>query len=77
MPQHGIQRNIEHIKTFYQRTDEHIEQRFIERPGIYLAETEMDRFVDETTETLHQAYQYLWEQAGEVPDGLSVLEMIG
>lgn len=62
LPQEAVQHNLRHIKTFYQRTDEEVENRFIKRPGIYLSEMEMDHFVNETTQYLYQIYQGLWEK---------------
>jgi hypothetical protein len=59
LPQNAVQQRIDYIQTFYQRTDEDVERWYIERPGLYLSEPEMDRFVEETTRRLSQLYATL------------------
>lgn len=61
LPQNAIQQNIDYIQTFYQRTDEDIDQKYIKRPGLYLSEQEMNRFVEENTRRLAQLYTTLRE----------------
>jgi len=73
LPQGAIQRNLDHIKGFYQRTDEKIEKHYVERPGIYLSPTEMDSFIADTTQRLYETYQRVWE--GET-DTLGVASML-
>ncbi len=73
LPAEAVRRNLEYIKTFYQRTDEEVEVWYIQRPGLYLSEAEMDGFVHGATETLHSIYTRLWEQGAEVAGLASAL----
>ncbi len=52
LPKEAICRNLAHIKTFYQRTDDEIEKWYIQMPGIYLTAQVMDSFVEESTQVL-------------------------
>ena len=74
LPQKAIQQNLEHIKALYQRTDEEIEKRYGERPGIYLSSTEMDGFISYAAQRLFDAYQCVWESKADTSGFASVLE---
>jgi hypothetical protein len=67
LPQKAVQLRIDYIQTFYQRTDEEIEQWYIERPDLYLSEQEMNRFVEENARRLAQLYTILREGADITP----------
>lgn len=76
LPQHAIQHNLRHIKTFYQKTDEETENWFIQRPEKYLSDEEMDAFVDRATKMLMQIYQRLWDgHTVSIPEGRTVLDV--
>ncbi len=75
MPVEGLRRQIEYIKTFYQRTDKDIEERYGKRPDLYLSQAEMNRFVEETTQRLNLIYRYLWEEGGDTSNHLTALEL--
>lgn len=47
MPLHAIQQRVDYIKAFYQRTDDEVEKWYIQYPGLYLTQAEMDAFVAE------------------------------
>ncbi len=77
LPQHAVQHNLDHIKSFYRKTDEKTENWFIKRPEKYLSSEEMDEFVHHTTQTLLQVYQSLWNgHAAAMPEGRTVLDML-
>jgi len=76
LPPEAIRRNLDYIKTFYQRTDEEIEEQFVKRPDLYLSEAEMDGFVAEATERLRTIYDHLWEDGAEMEGALSALGTI-
>jgi len=59
----GVQRSLKHIQEYYQRWDDHVQER-VNRERIYLTETEMDHFVETATSTILAAWESL--QAGEV-----------
>ena len=61
LPQKAVQLRIDYIQTFYQRTDERIEQWYIERPNLYLSEQEMNRFVEGNARRLSQLFTTLRE----------------
>jgi hypothetical protein len=69
----GVRSSIKHIQEYYQRNDEHAEER-VNRPRIYLTIPEMDRFVETATRTILDAWQRL--QAGTIQtEGMySILE---
>lgn len=62
LPAAAIRQNIAYIQGFYQRTDDEIEQWYIQRPGVYLNGAEMDRFVTCNAARLVEIYRRL--QAG-------------
>ncbi len=75
LPPEAIQRNMAHIKDFYRRSDEEIEEHYIRRPGIYLTAEEMDRFVSAGAERLRRVYRFLWEEKIDPPpDGSALLD---
>jgi hypothetical protein len=65
LPFEAIRHSTEYIKSFYQRTDEEMEQKYGNRPCAYLSQSEMDRFVEEATARLLQIYQYLKQSDGD------------
>jgi hypothetical protein len=75
MPAEGLRRQVDYIKTYYQRRDEKV-QALYERPYIYLSQAEMDRFVEETTQRLYRIYQLLWEEGVDISDFSSALELL-
>jgi hypothetical protein len=76
LPQKAIQQNLDYIKAFYQRTDEEIEEQYGKRPDIYLSSTEMDSFIEETTQRLYETYQRVWEGKTNTSGFASVLEFL-
>jgi hypothetical protein len=73
MPAEGLRRQIEHIKSYYQREDRRREA--YERPDVYLIQPEMDCFVEGATERLGQIYRYLWEEQGDTAGNVTALEL--
>jgi len=69
LPPEALLRQLRHIKSFYQRDDDEIKS-MMARPMIYLPKSEMDRFVTDTTERIHNIYQILWPRP-PVLDGIS------
>ncbi len=59
----GVQRSLKHIQEYYQRWDDHVQER-VNRERIYLTESEMDHFVEIATSTILQGWQRL--QSGEI-----------
>jgi len=62
LPQEAVGQRLEYIKELYQRTDNRVEEWYIERPDIYLTEREMTQFVEEGAEKLYKAFQYLQQE---------------
>jgi len=75
LPDEAIRQNLDYIKEFYQRTDEDIEKRFGERPGVYLSSAEMDGFVVDTTQRLYAAYRWVREGKADLAGLVSVQEL--
>lgn len=76
LPTEAIQRNIEYIKTYYQRKDEEIEA-ILRRPFIYLSQADMDQFVEDSTRRLHQVYHVLWIEGVDTSVLTSALALPG
>ncbi|NJN44013.1 MAG: hypothetical protein HC806_04325 [Anaerolineae bacterium] len=66
----AFKHQITHIKTFYQRTDQAVQDVY-KRDFKYLTKTQMDQFVDDAVSILMQAYQLLEE---ELPEGHTILD---
>ena len=76
-PEQAIPTQLEYIKTFYQRTDEKIEQSFRLEDNIYLNEAEMALFVDGAYRSLLRIYQMIWEQDESLTGMTTSLELLG
>jgi len=59
LPLQALARQLEHIKSFYQRHDNEIDE-MCARPFVYLSSTEMDSFVLEATDKLKKIYAAFW-----------------
>jgi hypothetical protein len=68
LPPEALSRQLEYIKTFYQRRDEKIDE-MCARPMIYLSAASMDSFVLEATDRIEKIFHTLWP----VPPALSGL----
>ncbi|NIM96424.1 MAG: hypothetical protein GTO18_22215 [Anaerolineales bacterium] len=77
LPQEAVQQRIAYIKELYQKTDEEIEEWYIDRPNLYLLQEDMDDFVSGTTDILYAIYQQLWEKGADHSDLTSALGLIG
>jgi len=74
LPPGALNRQLKHIKAFYQRDDESI-RTMISRPMIYLSKSEMDQFVDTATERIFDLYHILWPSPPDLKDLSSALEL--
>ncbi len=59
LPPDALTRQLDYIKTFYQRCDEKIDV-MCARPMIYLSAADMDSFVLEATDRIEKIYHTLW-----------------
>ncbi len=75
LPVEAVRQRIDYIKTFYQRTDAKVEEWYVQRPCLYLSETEMDEFVGDTTQRLYDVYAYLKSGMAGVENLTSALEL--
>jgi len=76
LPREAVQLRLEYIKELYQRTDEKIEEWYVNRPKLYLNKKEMDDFIDVTTAILQRIYKILWVDGVEISNLSSSLELI-
>jgi hypothetical protein len=67
LPKEAVQQRLEYIKKLYQRTDEKIEEWYVNRPEKYLSKDEMDAFIQSSTGRLYRIYHHLWLDNVEVP----------
>lgn len=74
LPREAVAQRLEYIKQLYQRTDEKVEEWYIQRPDLYLTEEEMERFVTGGAERLFEAFRHL-EQDPDTTGLHSVLEL--
>jgi hypothetical protein len=74
-PAEAIPRQLDYIKTFYQRMDEKVKALY-ERPYVYLNEERMAQFVLETTETLLTLYALLFRENAAIGKRDSALELL-
>jgi hypothetical protein len=75
LTQDGVQQRVEHIKTFYRRTDDEMEEWLRTRPGRYLSEPEMKHFIEQTATRFCSIYRYLIAKQDDVPAYYSALEL--
>jgi hypothetical protein len=76
LPGDAIRQQIKYIKTFYQRTDDEVEERFIQRPNLYLSQNQMDAFIEQTTQVLLNTYSLLWQDGIDTQSHTSILDML-
>lgn len=74
LPSEALARQLEYIKTFYQRRDEKIDE-MCARPFIYLSADQMNSFIEETSLRLEKIYQCLWPNAPMLEGLYSALEI--
>ena len=72
LPIKAVKHQLNHIKTFYQRQDEEIQESY-HRPYIYLSQKEVDDFVNEATQRIYGVYQALWMEKASIPNEKSFL----
>ena len=75
-PPQAIADKIEYIKTFYQRTDEDVDNRLRLTDHIYLNEAEMALFVDGAYRDLLRIYQAIWERGVQTDGLISAVELL-
>lgn len=59
LPPHALSQQLAYIKDYYQRTDPEI-QSMIDAPYIYFTATDMDQFIEETSNDLHRIHTLIW-----------------
>ncbi|MEW6400799.1 MAG: hypothetical protein AB1649_03305, partial [Chloroflexota bacterium] len=74
LPPEALPRQLDYIKTFYQRRDEKIDA-ICARPFTYLSAAEMDSFVDETSARLEKIYSCMWPEPPALEGFYSALEL--
>lgn len=74
MSLNAIQQRIDYIKGFYLRTDEEVEKWYIQHPGLYLTQVEMDAFVAESADLIERAYVYLMNHEMDINGHKMILE---
>jgi hypothetical protein len=77
LPGDALQQRLDYIKEMYQKTDDETEQWYQNRPGIYLTEEEVDRFVETGTHRLSAIYRHLREIGPDTLGYSSALERMG
>jgi hypothetical protein len=55
-----VKQRLEYIQTLYQREDDRVEEWYIQRPGLYLNNAEMEAFMAGSTDDLSRIYKRLW-----------------
>jgi hypothetical protein len=75
LPPEALTRQLKHIKSFYQRHDQSINE-MCARPFVYLSSTSMDSFILEAVEQLKKIYHTLWPNPPELRRLYSALELI-
>jgi hypothetical protein len=75
MSPQAFEHQLKHIKTFYQRTDEAV-QALYARPYHFLSQSQMDRFIAETSETLFAIYSLLLISGQDIGNHRTSLELI-
>ena len=74
LPPQALPRQMHHIKAYYQLNDDEIQDMMM-RPKVYLSKDEMDRFVDDSTESIYAIYQTLWPTPPALDGNVSALEL--
>lgn len=74
MPDEAVQQRIAYIQTWYQEQSDEVRALY-GRPYIYLSQTEMDRFVVETTERLLRIHGRLFGAPVSLAEYVSALEV--
>ena len=59
LPLQALNHQLGHIKTYYQRRDEHTD-KMCARPMIYLSADQVDSFVLDATQRIRRIYEVLW-----------------
>jgi hypothetical protein len=75
LPPQALLHQLNHIKTYYQRRDEHVD-KMCARSMIYLSADRMDSFVLDATSCIQRIYKILWLDhilIGDVTSGLELL----
>ncbi len=75
LPPAALPRQLQHIKSFYQRDDDDIEA-MMARPMIYLSKEAMDQFVEDAIERLFRIYLILWPTPPALDGKSSALELL-
>ena len=70
----AVQQRLDYIKTMYQRTDDEIEAKYGNRPNLYLSQSEIDNFVEETAQHLCDIFHYLTSHS-DIPSLISALDL--
>lgn len=73
-PPQAFSRQMDHIKSFYQRDDEEI-RAMMARPMIYLSREGMDRFIENATNQILHIYSMLWPTPPDLAGKFSALEL--
>lgn len=76
MPLEAIRQRMDYIKAFYQRTDDEVEQWYIQHPGCYLTSAEMDGFESENADMLFRSFQFLSVGDRELKSEASVVSLL-
>jgi len=72
----GVQERIQYIQTYYQRADDEIET-LIRQPRSYLTHSNMDDYVERSTQALQQVLEMLLDDKYTPPEsGHTLLEML-
>ena len=74
LPPQALPRQMDLIKSYYQRDDEEI-QDMMTRPKNYLSREQMDRFVIESSDILYTIYHLLWPTPPALDGYSSALEL--
>lgn len=75
LPPEALPRQLRHIKSYYQMDDDEI-QDMMQRPKQYLTQTDMDRFVAETSDKLLAIHRLLWPSPPALDGYFSALELL-
>lgn len=78
LPLEAVGQRLDYIKTFYQRTDEEVEERLMRRERIYLTHERMDGFVERAADRFLRILDHLTCHADSIPSHLpSALDLPG
>jgi hypothetical protein len=76
LPRRLVSERLDYIKTFYQRTDDDVENTLRLKGNTYLNEAEMALFVDGAYRDLLRIYRMIWEHGKNISGKLSASEII-